>query len=136
MHKKETVLTEKQMEVLKLRKDGLSQVEISRKFGTSVANISATERTALTNITKAKNTLELLKNFDASFWVTISPDTDLYDVVRKVYQKADEKGLWIMHSFPSMAVLISEGAGDRIRGRRILSSMEVGVLDDGTVVVM
>lgn len=135
MHKKETVLTEKQMEVLKLRKEGLSQAEISRKFGTSVANISATERTALTNITKAKNTIELLKNFDASFWVSISPETDLYGAVRKIYQKADEKGLRIMHSFPSMTALISEGAGDRIRGRRILSAMEVGVLDNGTVIV-
>lgn len=132
---KETVLTERQFEVLKLRKEGLSQGEIANRFGTSVANVSATERTALTNISKAKNTLELLKDFDASFWVSIPPETDLYDAVRKVYREADENGLWIMHSFPSLATLISEGAGDMIRGRRLLSAMEVGILEDGGVVV-
>lgn len=135
MPKNGTSLTERQIEVLKLKKEGLSQVEIARKFGTTRANVCATEKTAHRNITKAKNTLEVIKGFDASFWISILPETDINDAVREVYQKADERGLWIMHNFPSLLTLVLKSSGDRIRGRRILSPIEIGILEDGSVTV-
>ena len=135
MPKSETVLTERQMEVLKLKKEGHSQVEIARKFGTTRANVCATEKTALRNIEKAKNTLEVIKGFDASFWVSILPETDINAAVSDVYQKADEKGLRIMHNFPTLIALVLKSSGEKIRGRKVTSPIQIGILEDGSVTV-
>jgi hypothetical protein len=135
MSKKDVILTDRQIEVLRLRNQGLSQVQIAKRLGTSKANISATEKAALENIQKAKNTLELVKTFNASLWVTILPETDLNDAVKEVYSEADKKGIWIRYSFPSLASLLKDHAGERIKGRRVLAKFEVGVLPDGEVIV-
>jgi len=133
--KKDTLLTKKQVEVLRLRAQGYSQTEIAKKFGTSRANISAMEKTALKNIQKAKKTLELVKIVEAPTRITIKPNTDLNDVVKMIYEKADAEGIWMPHSFPSLANIIQSAAGDKIKGRRVLRELEVAITKDGSIIV-
>jgi|Deesub1362A_J573_1020465.scaffolds.fasta_scaffold00023_19 hypothetical protein len=135
MDKKNIILTERQVEVLRLRNQGYSQVEIAKMLGTSKANISATEKSALKNIQKAKNTLELVKTLDAAIWIAIKPETDLNDAVREIYKAADKKGIWVKHSFPYLSSILKEKTGDKIKGRRVLTEFEVGVLPSGEIVV-
>ncbi len=132
---KDTHLTEKQIRVLRLRADGYTQAEIARKFGTSRANISATEKKALINIEKAKNTLTLTKMLKAPQWFTAKPDDDLNDIVKKIYDKADSNGIHISQNFPALANLIQEKAKEKIRGRRIILEMEIAITKKGEVLV-
>lgn len=133
--KKDTFLTKRQVEILRLKAQGRSQTEIARKLGTSRANISALEKTALRNIQKAKKTLELVKIMEAPIRVIIKPNTDLNDAVRTIYAKADEEGTWMSHSFPSLANLIQSAAGGKIKGRMVLQEFEVAITKEGSVIV-
>jgi len=132
---KDTHLTEKQIKVLRLRAKGHTQADIARQFGTSRANISATEKKAVSNIERAKNTLNLIKMLDAPLWFTVEAEEDLNDVVKKIYEKADSNGIHISQNFPALANLIQEKAKGKIRGRRVLLEMEIAVTKKGEVLV-
>jgi hypothetical protein len=90
---RDTVLTERQIEVLKLKALGLTTSQIARRLGTSDANISATERKARENIRRAEKTLELIRLLEAPLRVVIPHESDLIDGVREIYRKADEMGI-------------------------------------------
>lgn len=132
---KDTHLTDKQIRVLKFRARGSSQVEIARRFGTSRANISATEKKALKNIQRARNTLKLVKMLEAPIWVSVKPDEDLSDIVKTVYKKADSKGIHISQNFPALANLIQEEAKEKIKGRLVLQELEIAITKEGEVLV-
>jgi Tfx family DNA-binding protein len=53
------MLTEKEIEVLKLRKLGLTQVEVSKKLEISQAAVSSFEKNAYRKIEDAKQTLKI-----------------------------------------------------------------------------
>ncbi|MGV8168989.1 MAG: sigma factor-like helix-turn-helix DNA-binding protein [Candidatus Nanoarchaeia archaeon] len=50
------MLTEKEIEVLRLRKASLTQVEVAKKLGISQAAVSSFEKNALKKIEDAENT--------------------------------------------------------------------------------
>ncbi len=131
---KKTFLTERQTEILRLRKEGLSQVEIARRIGTTRANVSATEKTAWENIKKAEATLSLAKMLDASLLVKIEKDTDLNRVPRIIYEKAGEKEIWVNLDTPSLIGLITESCKNKIKGRRITSQIEIAVTVNGDII--
>lgn len=135
MSKKEIFITPRQMEILILRKQGYSQTKIAEKLGTSRANISATEKSALKNIEKSKNTIEAVKMMEAPIWLTFEADENLDEVVGRIYKEAGKKDIWIAHDGPSLSNLIHDKAGDKIRGRRILSKLEITITEKGDVLV-
>jgi len=57
---KNMFLTDKQIEILRLKKKGMTQADIARSMNTSPGNICIIENTALKNIEKAKNTIKVL----------------------------------------------------------------------------
>lgn len=135
MSEKEIFITPRQMEILILRKQGYSQTKIAEKLGTSRANISATEKSALKNIEKSKNTIEAVKMMEAPIWLTFEADENLDEVVGRIYKEAGKKDIWIAHDGPSLSNLIHDKAGDKIRGRRILSKLEITITEKGDVLV-
>lgn len=135
MSEKEIFITPRQMEILILRKQGYSQTKIAEKLGTSRANISATEKSALKNIEKSKNTIEAVKMMEAPILLTFEADENLDEVVGRVYKEAGKKDIWIAHDGPSLSNLIHDKAGDKIRGRRILSKLEITITEKGDVLV-
>ena len=54
------MLTEKEIDVLKLRKLGLTQVEVSKKIGISQAAVSSFEKNALKKIEDARKIEKLV----------------------------------------------------------------------------
>jgi len=135
MSKKEIFITPRQMEILILKKKGYSQTKIAEKLGTSRANISSTEKSALKNIEKSKNTIEAVKMMEAPIWLTFEADDNLDEVVGKIYKEAGEMDIWVAHDGPSLATLIHKQAGDKIKGRRILSKLEITITEKGEVLV-
>ncbi|MEE9594286.1 MAG: Tfx family DNA-binding protein [Candidatus Hydrothermarchaeales archaeon] len=134
MSENDSFLTARQLEILRLRKEGLSQTAIARKFGTSRANISATEKTARTNIEKAKHTLALADMIEAPIWLVLEPNTDLNQAVKEIYHRADSLGIRVIQSFPSLSHAIQEGASDKIKGRMVLKRLEIAITKDGAII--
>ena len=85
---KDTLLTDRQMEVLRLRKQGQTQQMIADKLGTSKANICTIEKSANENIRRARETLEFLYTLDASELCILESGTDLMAAPKQIYSAA------------------------------------------------
>ncbi len=57
---KDGLLTDRQKEVLRYRKQGMTQQEIADIISTSKANVCTIEKSAMENIRRAKETLDFL----------------------------------------------------------------------------
>ncbi len=132
---KKTFLTDRQIEILRLRKEGKRQSEIAVILGTTRANISATEKTAKENIKKAENTVELARMMDAAQWLKIEKDTDLSTVPNLIYEVASENGIWVNLDTHSLIGLLKEHCENRIKGRRITGDIEVGITSEGGLIL-
>jgi Tfx family DNA-binding protein len=131
---KESFLTERQLEILRLRKKGLSQTEISREIGTTRANVSATEKTAHENIRKAENTLKLSKMLNADIWLRIDKDTDLNEVPKEIYKKAGDNDIWVNLDTPTLIGAIQQSCRNKIKGRRIIGDIDIAISKDGDII--
>ncbi|NMX21513.1 hypothetical protein C5S30_03585 [ANME-1 cluster archaeon GoMg4] len=132
----EMTLTKRQMEVLKLRNEGLSQEEIAQRFGQTKQNISAIERMARANVKKAENTLKFVKLLKAPIWFTVDENTDLEEVTKKVFSEADRAKIHIAYDVLSLATKIREELRDKIKHRLIVREFEIGITKEGEIIVL
>jgi Tfx family DNA-binding protein len=131
---KNSFLTTRQTQILKLREAGFSQAEIARKLGTTRANISATEKTAKNNIKRAEKTLKLAKMIQAPLWIKIEKETDLNDLPKKIYESAEKADIWVNLDTHSVIGLVKEECKNKIKGRRITGEIEIAITKDGDII--
>jgi DNA-binding protein, Tfx family len=132
----ETVLTQKQIEVLKLRKEGHSQEEIAKKFGKTKQNISAIERMARRKVKRAENTVKFTKLLEAPIWFAVDKNTNIDDVAERVFSEADRAKIHMVYDSLSLAMKIRENAGNKIKHRVILREFEIGVTKEGEILIV
>lgn len=130
---KEMLLTDKQIEVLKLKKKGLSQADIARMMNTTRGNICIIESTAMKNIEKAKNTLKYYKALEAPIWMTVPAGTDLYDIPGLLFKEADKKRIKIAIDSAMIIVKLKTGAQDKVHGRITLDEIDISVDEHGNI---
>ncbi|CAJ36873.1 Tfx family DNA-binding protein [Methanocella arvoryzae] len=130
---KDMLLTSKQIEVLRMKKKGMTQAEIARQLKTTRGNICIIESTALKNVEKARNTLKFFKAMEAPVWITVAPGTDLYDVPPLVYKEADRKKIKIALDSAMIVVKLKTEAQDRIQHRVTVGEIDVSVDEQGNV---
>lgn len=130
-----SVLTRRQAEVLALREQDIPQAEIAESLGTSRANVSSIEASARENIAKARETVDFASALTAPVQLEIDQGTDLYDVPNQIYSACDEADVKVNRTAPELMKLISEAAGDAIRGRRVRREITVTITNDGGVTV-
>ncbi len=128
-----SVLTRRQAEVLALREHGVRQVAIAELLGTSRANVSSVEASARANVEKARETVAFAESLSAPVRVSVATGTDLYDVPKLVYDACDDAGVKVNHTAPDLMKLVSDAAGDAVRGRAVRDDLLVGVTSEGTV---
>nr|WP_101295173.1 Tfx family DNA-binding protein [Halegenticoccus soli] len=128
-----SVLTRRQAEVLALRERGVRQTTIADLLGTSRANVSSIEASARANVEKARETVAFAEALTAPVGVEVEAGTDLYDVPKLVYDACDEAGVKVNHTAPDLMKLVSDAAGDAVRGREVREPLLVGVTSEGTV---
>lgn len=136
MFNKETHLTEKQLEVFKRRKKGESLSEIAEDMNTSKSNVSHILKDAKKNIEKSENTLKLIRTLDWPIEIEVEPGTDLYDVLDEIFQKADEKNIHLSYSGPELVEVMGRKGNKLVRGRKVLSLLNVKISRDGEVEVL
>ena len=132
----ETTLTERQMEVLKLRNEGYSQAEIAKKFGKTKQNISTIEKMAWANVKKAENTIKFVKLLEAPIWFNVAENTDLDEIVGRIFSEADKAKIHMTYDSLSLAMKIREEARDKIKHRLILKGFEIGINKDGEMILV
>ncbi len=128
-------LTERQLEVLKLRAEGLSQEEVARRIGTSRANVAILEARARSNISKARATLAALKTFGITFQAVIKPGTHMVDIPRTVLDRADEANIKVKGNFLGIIEQIRFKARGKLRRGRVVKPIVVTILPDGDFLV-
>ncbi len=128
-------LTERQIEVLRLRAKGLTQEEIARLLKTSRENVSIIEKRAQGNIKAARETLAALKTFGVSVTVQIKSCTHLVDVPRIILDKADEANIKVRANFTKIFDEIRFKAGGKVKGTRLVKPITVKILPDGDLIV-
>ena len=127
------VLTRRQAQVLAMREWGRSQAEIADLLGTSRANVSAVEGSARSNLEKARESIAFAEALRAPVRVNIPEGTDLYEVPQWVYEACDEAGVKVDHSAPDLMKMVSDEAGDAVKGRQIDTELVIGVTTSGSV---
>jgi hypothetical protein len=128
-----SLLTERQLEVMKLRAQGMTQQKVADRLGTSKSNVSALEIAAQKNIERARKTLEVAARTRALLRVEIPSGTDVNDVPTLVYSKADDNGVRLLESGPVIISRMMGDVNDRIRGRLVVSPFEVTISENGEI---
>ncbi|HDJ66997.1 MAG TPA: Tfx family DNA-binding protein [Nitrososphaeria archaeon] len=129
------LLTEKQMKVLQLRRKGLSYREIAKLFKTTEENIYILERRALTNIQKARKTIEALKLMDMAVELKIPRGVKLSNVPAKIYRVADKHKIKLNFNYVELLQEIADKAGDKLGNKMILKDITVYIFWDGSITV-
>ncbi|WP_416838444.1 Tfx family DNA-binding protein [Haloferax sp. DFSO52] len=128
-----SVLTRRQAEVLALREQGVRQSTIADYLGTSRANVSSVEASARANVEKARETVTFVDALTAPVRIEVAAGSDLYDVPKQVYDACDDAGVKVNQTAPDLMKIVSDAAGEAVKGREVKESLFVGVTSDGRV---
>lgn len=128
---KNTLLTDRQKEVIRLRKQGMTQQQIADRLGTSKANICTIEKSANENIYRAKETLEFLYTLDAEELCIIRSGTDLMEAPKQVYAAASTKNIKVRLDTLALINSISTSLPEKVRGRQVRDDICVYLNKDG-----
>ena len=128
---KQGLLTGRQKEVLRYRKQGLTQQQIADIIHTSKANVCTIEKAAYENIEKAKETLEFLYTLDATHLCTIKNGTDLFDAVGEIYGEAEKLRIKVRYDSISLINRLKEANPGKFKGRFVREDVEVYINEDG-----
>ena len=100
-------LTDRQLKVLQMRHQGLSQQDVADLLGTTRANISILEKRAHQNIARAERTVQQWMMIRAPIFLFAMRGTDIFEIPRMIFAAADEKGIRL--PVTSMDILIRLG---------------------------
>ena len=128
---KDGLLTDRQKEVLRYRKQGLTQQQIADIIQTSKANVCTIEKSAVENIRRARETLDFLYTLDATHLCTINAGMDLLDVAPFIYREAEKIGIKGKNDTISLINKVRESTPERFRARHVREAIEVYINDEG-----
>ncbi|MCQ8902797.1 MAG: Tfx family DNA-binding protein [Methanothrix sp.] len=128
-------LTERQIQVLRLRRCGRSQEEVAAIIGTTRSNVSILERRAMQNIERALATLKQWKMIQAPVAVRIPEGTDLFSLPGIIFREADARGLKLPVNSIDILAELKEIAPNLTRRRVIERSVEIYVTEEGEIYV-
>lgn len=128
---KDTLLTDRQREVLRYRKQGLTQQQIADIIGTSKANVCTIEKAALENINRARETILFLYSLDATFLCGIKAGIDLISVPSLIYKEAEKKGIKVKYDTINLLNHIRSAIPEKCRGRHVTNEFVVFINESG-----
>jgi Tfx family DNA-binding protein len=128
---KHTLLSERQMEILRYRKNGLTQQQIADILSTSKANVCTIEKAANENIKRAKETLDFLYTLDAKRLCTIPSGTDLFDVPSIIFNEAEKININVIYDTISVINRLRESRPQSCKARCVCEDIVVYITDVG-----
>lgn len=125
------LLTERQLEVLKLRQLGLSYQEIAEKLGTTRENVYILEKRGLKNIEIARATLEVAKHQGILCEIKLKAGTRLIEVPRIIVDEADKRNVKLRANFTRIYDEIRYKVPNAIKGTKLAKDVSVYIMLDG-----
>lgn len=119
------LFTDRQLQVLRYRKIGMTQQQIADIIHTSKANVCTIEQSAHENIQRAKDTMEFFYTLDARLLCTIRAGSDLFDSVPLIVEEAKKLGIKMTSDPMDIINRLREEFPQRIHGRFIKQDIEV-----------
>jgi Tfx family DNA-binding protein len=130
---KEGLLTDRQKEVLRYRKSGMTQQQVADIIHTSKANVCTIEKSAMENIQHAKDTLYFFHTLDARHLCTLKAGSDLFDSVPIIFEEAGKIGISMTTDSMNLINRLRTEIPKRIHGRLIRQDIEVFLRNDGKI---
>ena len=131
----DSFLTDRQLEVLRLRQQGCSQQDIAERLGTTRSNISILEKRAHQNIARAERTLQQWMMIRAPITCRAKAGTDVFDLPRMIFAAADEKGMRLPVTSLDIVVQLQRRAPRLFKKRALEQDAEIYVTEEGDVLV-
>ena len=128
---KEGLLTDRQKEVLRYRKAGLTQQQIADIINTSKANVCTIEKSAMENITRARETIEFFHSLDSKHLCTVGRGQDLLESVQQIFDEAEKIGIKVKYDTVQLMNRIRDDVPEKNRSRFVRNPIEVYIKDDG-----
>jgi hypothetical protein len=128
---KEGLLTDRQKEVLRYRKSGLTQQQIADIINTSKANVCTIEKSAMENISRARETLDFFYSLDSRHLCTIGKGQDLLESIQQIFDEAEKIGIKVKFDTVQMMFRIRDEIPEKSRSRYVRNPIEVYIKDDG-----
>lgn len=125
------LLTEKQLEVLKLRQQGLSHQEIAEKLGTTRENVYILEKRGLRNIEIARATIEVAKHQGILCEISIPAGTRLVEIPKIIVDEADKHRVKLKANFTRIYDEIRYKVPGAIKGTKLDKEIIVYIMVDG-----
>jgi Tfx family DNA-binding protein len=125
------LLTDRQMEVLRYRKQGLTQQQIADIISTSKANVCIIEKSAMENILRAKETLEFIYTLDATQLAIILSGTDLFEVPAIIFSEAEKINIKVKYDTISLINRLRESRPQCCKDRCMCEDVIVYITDRG-----
>ena len=131
----DSFLTARQLEVLQLRRQGFSQQDVADRLGTTRSNISILEKRAHQNIARAERTLQQWMMIRAPITCRAKAGTDVFDLPRRIFAAADEKGMRLPVTSLDIVVQLRRRAPRLFKKRSLEQDAEIYVTEEGEVMV-
>jgi Tfx family DNA-binding protein len=134
---KDTHLTKRQFEVLRMKREGETLTKIATKLHTSKSNISAILKTAKENVDKSRNTLKLIETIKWPIKMEFEAGSNIYEVSEMVFKRADGKQMKLPYNYSEVVRLITEALGrENLKRRKALRELCVMVSKEGTIEII
>jgi Tfx family DNA-binding protein len=131
----QTILTDRQVEILELREQGYTQKEVASRLGTTDSNVSAIERAAEENVRKARGTLKLVRTLRSPVRFTVPAGAKFDELVGEVYSEGDEAGIKISYCRPELYSHLYHELEAYTSQNRLDTAVTFGLTEDGEVKV-
>jgi Tfx family DNA-binding protein len=135
MVKSLSLLTDRQIQVLRLRNRGLTQQEAAKQLKTTRENVSILESRARRNITRARTTIEVLEDLGVAVRVVIKPETPVLEMSKIIIKRADDAKLKIKIDCIDLLERIKMKARNKIKAKKVVEAISVIVLPYGDLIV-
>ena len=129
------LLTKRQLKVLQLRRQGLSQAEVAMKLGTTRSNISILEKRAHQNIHRAERTIHQWMMIQAPISLSLKAGTDVFDLPKMIFEAADKISMRLPITSLDIVVQLRRIAPRIFKKRSLEQDVEIYVTEDGEILV-
>ena len=135
MRKNTNLLTDRQIQVLKLRSRGITQERVARQLKTTRENVSILESRARRNIKRAKATIEILEDLGMAIRITIKPETTVLEISNLILKKADDANVRLQFDCVDLLEKIKMRAKNKIKAKKVVNPISVVLLPYGDLLV-
>ncbi len=129
------LLTERQLQILELRKQRFTQEETAKKLGISRQDVSILERRAIRNINTAADTIQMAENIGVLKRARIASGLHILDVAKEIIGFADREKVKIKSTALGIMTLIQAAASSYLDNGVVTVTLEAIILPDGRVSV-